>query len=167
MIGSGQFRLDSQEFVKLFHQSGGEVGSTIRNNVVRKTVKFPDVVAEKSGKTKGRGFIGARNEVGFFSKSIGDYQDCVTSLTLRKGNDHVRRDRFPRGVRNGKKEEFSNRFLRKRFCAIASVAAFDVFDGKSRKTWPPIVASDQFYGFPLSGMTCGKGIVMQFYDLAS
>src|ERR1700677_1845785 len=142
MIGSGQFRLDSQEFVKLFHQSRGEVGSTIRNDVVRKTVKFPDVVAEKSGKTKSRGFVGARNEVGFFSKSIGDYQDCVASLTFRKGNDHVGRDQFPRGVRNGKRKEFSDRFFRKRLCAIASVASFYVFNGKPRKTQPPIIAHD-------------------------
>src|ERR1700677_443274 len=142
MIGSGQFRLDSQEFVKLFHQSGGEVGSTIRNNVVRKTVKFPDVVAEKSGKTKGRGFVGARNEVGFFSKSIGDYQDCIASLTFRKGNNHVGRNRFPRGVRNGKREKFSDRFFRKSLCAIASVASLYVFDSKPRKTRPPIIARD-------------------------
>src|SRR6202453_1867822 len=123
-------------------------------------MKFPDVVAEKGSKTKSRSFIGARNEVSFFCKSISDYQDCVTSFAFRKENDHVGRDQFPRGVGNGKREEFSDRFLRKHFRAIASVAAFDVFDGKPRKTWPPIIASDQFYGFPLSGMTCGKRIVM-------
>src|SRR6202453_1650149 len=114
----------------------------IRNDVIRKIVKFPDVVAEKSGKNKGGSFVGARNEVGFFSKSIGDYQDCVAFLTLRKGNDHVRRDQFPRGVRNGKREEFSDRFFRKHLCAIASVASFYVFDGKPRKTRPPIIARD-------------------------
>src|SRR5271154_5913663 len=105
----------------------------IRNNVVGKTMKFPDVVMEKSSKTKGGGFVGARNEVSFFSKSISNYQDCVTSFAFRKRNDHVGRDRFPRGVGNGKREEFSNRFLRKCFCAIAGVAAFDVFDDKPRK----------------------------------
>ena len=129
-------------------------------------MKFPDVVAEKSGKAKGGGFVGARNKVSFFSKSISDYQDCITSLTFRKRNDHVGRDRFPRGIGDGKRKKFSDRFLRKCFSAIASVAAFDVFDGKPRKAWPPIVASDQFYGFPLSGMTCRKGIVMQFNSLA-
>src|ERR1700677_3642033 len=123
-------------------------------------MKFPDVVAEKSSKTKGGGFVGARNEVSFFGKSISDYQDCVTSFAFKKGNDHVGGDQFPRGVENGERNEFSDRFLRKRFCAIASVAAFDIFDGKPRKTWPPIVAGDQFYGFPLSGMTCRKGVVM-------
>ena len=61
-------------------------------------MKFPDVVAEKSGKTKGGGFVGARNEVSFFSESISYYQDCIASLTFRKGNDHVGRDQFPRGV---------------------------------------------------------------------
>src|ERR1700677_1552195 len=90
-------------------------------------MKFPDVVAEKSSKTKSGGFIGARNEVSFFSKSISDNQDCVTSFAFRKGNNHVRRDRFPRSIGNGKREEFSDRFLRKRFCVIASAAAFDVY----------------------------------------
>ena len=123
-------------------------------------MEFPDVVAEESGKTEGGSFVCARNEVGFFSKSIGDYQDCIASLTFRKGNDHVGRDRFPRGVGNGKRKEFSNRFLWKGFCVIASVASFDVFNGKPRETRPPIIACDQFYGFPLSGMTCGKGVVM-------
>ena len=105
-------------------------------------MKFPDIVAEKSGKTKGRGFVGARNEVGFFSKLIGDYQDCVASLTFRKGNDHVGRDRFPWGIRNGEREEFSDRLFRKCLSAIASVASFHVFDGKPRKTRPPIIARD-------------------------
>ena len=114
----------------------------IRNDVVGKTVKFPDVVAEKSGKTKSRGLVGTRNEVGFFSKSIGDYQDCVASLTFRKGNDHVGRDRFPWGIRNGKRKEFSDRFLRKSFSVIASVTTFDVFNGKPRETRPPIIAGD-------------------------
>src|ERR1700677_638952 len=114
----------------------------IRNDIVRKTVKFPDVVTEKSGKTESRGFIGARNEVGFFGKSISNYQDCIASLTFGEGNDHVGRDRFPWGVRNEEREEFSDRLFRKCLCAIASVASFYVFDGKPRKTRPPIIARD-------------------------
>ena len=112
-------------------------------------MKFPDVVTEKSSKTKGGGFIDAGNEMSFLGKSISNYQDCVTSFAFRKGNNHVGRDRFPWGVGNGKRKEFSNRFLWKRFCAIASVASFDVFDGKPRKTWPPIIASDLFHEFPV------------------
>ena len=123
-------------------------------------MKFPDIVAKKGSKTKSGSFIGARNEMSFFSKSISDYQDRVTSLAFRKRNDHVGRDQFPRGFGNGKRNEFSDRFLRKHFSVIASVATFDVFNGKPRKTRPPIIAGDQFYGFPLSGMTCGKGVVM-------
>src|ERR1700677_2055059 len=132
----------------------------IRDDVVRKTVKLPDVVAEKCGKTESRCFIGARNEMGFFGESIGDYQDCIASLTFRKGDDHVGRDRFPWGVRDGKREEFSDRFFGKSLCAIAGVTSLNVFDGKSRKTRPPIIACDQFDGFPLSGVTCREGVVM-------
>ena len=130
-------------------------------------MKFPDIVAVKSSKTESGGFIGARDEVSVFGKSISDDQDCVASFAFGEGNNHIRRDRLPRCFENGKREKFSDRFLWKCLCVIASVAAFDVFNGKPRKTWPPIVASDQFYGFPLSGMTCRKGIVMQFDDLAS
>src|ERR1700677_3103333 len=139
----------------------------IRNDIVRKTMKFPNIVAEKSGKTEGGSFISARNEVGFFGESIGDYQDCIASLTFRKGNNHVGRDRFPWGVRDGKRKEFSNRFFGKSLCVIAGVTSFDVFDGKPRKTRPPIIACDQLDGFPLSGMTCGEGVVMYIKNLSS
>ena len=52
-------------------------------------MKFPDVVAEKSGKTKGGGFIGARNEVSAFGISINDDQDCISPFAFGEISEEI------------------------------------------------------------------------------
>jgi hypothetical protein len=47
---------------------------------------------------------------------------------------------------------------------LTGSAARDIVLNENRHTWPPIVASYEFEGLELAGVSRGKSVVISFYD---
>jgi hypothetical protein len=140
MVGSGEFWLDSQSFVKGTKGGCGELGTTIRDGVLREAVMFPDMREEEVSNAECINCFGCGDEMSHLCETVHNVEDGVEALYRGKSRDQVVRDRCPRSCGNLERLERSVRTLGEVLGTVALIAAVHISIDVGLEGWPSISA---------------------------
>ena len=152
VVGSGEGKVIVEEFPEFFGENGGELWTTIRDNLVIESKVEVDLVEKEGGDLFcGDCFLGRAENYPFNKPMIDHDQERVKAKGHRQVSDEVTRDLLEgsRGKGSDRGERW-NGGMGIQLILLAGSASFDILPDKLHETRPPEFCYNKLMGFKVT-----------------
>jgi hypothetical protein len=127
--------------VEFTSEMRSKLSTTVRNDSVRPTMEFPDMLMEELSSTFGFKGGSGRKEVSEFQKFINDNKDSVIAVGRREFDNEVDSNRVPRMRGNGQRMEETSGLLSRKFGLLTLRTRFDKCSDITAHSVPKVVSA--------------------------
>ena len=169
VIGGGEGEVVVEEFPKFFGEGGGELWTSIGDDLVVESEAEIYFVEKEGGYSLGSdGFLGRAENYPLCKAMVDHDQQRVKARGNGEVGDQVTRDLLEgaRGVQFDRGQR-GDGGVRVRFVLLARGAAFDVFSHKVCETQPPELRGNKLASFQVTGVTGSLVVVAAGEDGAT